>query len=228
VEPGVLIVIGVIAMVTVVGVSYYLRRKRLQELALVARGLGLSFSPTDTAGCLALPFALFSRGDGRGTENLLDGTWNGLAVREFDYWFYTDSTDAQGHHSRSYSHFSCAVTEVDAVMSPLAIARENLLTRLADSVGLDDITFELEDFNREFNVKGRDRAFANAFVDQRMMAWLMTTDRAVAFETSGPWLLAWRRRVAPAEVGGLLATLKRFRDQVPRVVFDLYRTRGGA
>lgn len=30
-------------------------------------------------------FALLRRGDGRGTENVLSGTWQGMGVREFDY-----------------------------------------------------------------------------------------------------------------------------------------------
>jgi hypothetical protein len=111
---------------------------------------------------------------------------------------------------------------VDAAFSPLSIARENVLTRLADSVGLDDVQFELEDFNRAFNVKSGDPRFANAFVDQRMMRWLMTSPRGMAFETSGPWLLVWCHRVAPADIPGVLETLKGFREQIPRVVFDLF------
>jgi hypothetical protein len=222
-NPGALFVLGLIAVIAVAGISFYLRQKRRDELAAVAKRLGLTYSIEDTANCLALPFALFDKGDGRGTENLLVGTWSGLAVRGFDYWYYDESTDANGNRSRSYSRFSCAVTSVDAALGALSIARENVLTRLADSVGLDDVQFELEDFNRAFNVKSRDPRFANALVDQRMMRWLMTSPRDVAFETSGPWVLVWCHRVPPAEIPGLFETLKGFRDQIPRVVFDLYR-----
>ena len=55
-----------------------------------------------------------------------------------------------------------------------------------------------------------------------MMHWLLETDRAFAFETCGRWLLIYSKRRRPAELVPLLGTLQGFRDQVPRVVFDLY------
>jgi hypothetical protein len=204
-------------------VSYYLKQKRRQELARMARQLGLEFSPQDVLGCLDLPFRLLTLGDGRGTENVMWGTWQGMPVREFDYWYYEESTDSQGHRSRTYHRYSCAVTEIEAACSPISISRENLLTRLADAIGLDDLELELEEFNRAFNVKAKDRRFAVALVDQRMMRFLLGTDPAFAFEACGRWLLCSSKRRRPTELVPLLGTLKGFRDHVPRVVFDLYR-----
>ena len=86
------------------------------------------------------------------------------------------------------------MTEVEAALSPLVISRVNLLTRLADSFGLADIELELDEFNRAFTVKGRDRKFIFDFLDQRMMRWLLGTDRGFAFETSGRWLLVFSKR----------------------------------
>ena len=158
---------------------------------------------------------------------MLWGSWQGVELVEFDYWYYTESTDSEGHKTKSYSHFSCAATEVDAALSPLTIGRESLLTRLADAVGLDDIEFETREFNDAFNVKSRDRKFANDFVDQRMMAWLLSTAEGFSFETSGGWLLCFSGRRPPTDLIPLLGTLKAFRDQVPRVVYDLYRVGPG-
>jgi hypothetical protein len=217
-----LIVLGVLAVAAAAVGSYLLRKRRREELARLAAGLGLEYSADDVQGCLGLPFALLQRGDGRGTENVLWGTWQGMGVREFDYWYYEESTDAQGHRSRSTYRFSCAVTEIDAACAPLTLGRENVFTRLADAIGFADVELELEEFNREFTVKCRDRKFAFDFVDQRMMRWLLDADGAVAFEASDRWLLVSSRRRRPAELVPLLATLQQFRDQVPRVVFDLY------
>jgi hypothetical protein len=152
----------------------------------------------------------------------LHGTWQGVEVREFDYWYYDETRDSQGRTQRSYRRFSCAVTEVAASFPQLSVARENLLTRIADSIGLDDIDFEVAEFNEAFNVKARDRRFANDFVDQRMIRWLLQQDAAFGFEASGRWLLVYGRRRRPTELVPLLGTLKGFRDQVPRVVYDLY------
>ncbi len=217
-----LVLLGVVALI--VG-SYYLKKKRREALAAMANQLGLSYSQEDTAGCLSLPFALLQRGDGRGTENVLSGAWQEMPIREFDYWYYEESTDSKGHTSRTTFRFSCVVTEVEAGLSPLTLNRENLFTRLADSLGLADMEFELDEFNRAFTVKCKDRKFANDFIDQRMMHWLLGTDRAFAFETSGPWLLAYSKRRKPAELVPLFGTLRQFRDGIPRVVYDLYGLR---
>jgi hypothetical protein len=223
VDTGLIIALAIVAAIGAAAWSYYSKKKRREGLAFVARQLGLTYSEDDTRGCGALPFELLHRGDGRGTENVLLGNWQGMDLLEFDYWYYTESTDSEGHRTKSYSHFSCAVAGVQAALSPLTIGRENLLTRLADAVGLDDIEFETQEFNDEFNVKSKDRKFANDFVDQRMMAWLLSAPSDMSFETCARWLLCYSGKRGPTDLIPLLGTLKAFRDQVPRVVYDLYR-----
>jgi hypothetical protein len=82
---------GLVGFVVVAAValylSYYLKQKRRQDLALAATQLGLAFSVEDTLGCLGYPFSLLARGDGRGTENVMWGAWQGIPVNEFDYWY---------------------------------------------------------------------------------------------------------------------------------------------
>lgn len=218
---GLFVLVALVALAAA-GISYHLKQKRRQELELMARQLGLTYAPQDTEGCLSLPFALLAKGDGRGTENVLSGTWQGLPVREFDYWYYEESTDSKGHRSKTYYRFSCAAAEIDAACSPITIDREGVFTRIADAIGLDDIRFELEEFNDAFNVKAKDRRFANDFVDQRMMRFLLGTERAFEFEACARWLLCYSKRRRPTELIPLLGTLKAFREHVPRVVYELY------
>jgi hypothetical protein len=221
-ENGLILAIAIAAAIAIAVWRYYAKQRRRAELASIASRLGMSYSAEDMSGCLGYPFALLRRGDGRGTENVLSGTWEGLDVVEFDYWYYTESTDSKGHRTKSYSHFSCAVAGVVASLSAVSIGRENLFTRLADAVGLDDIAFETEEFNRAFNVKSNDRRCASDLIDQRMMAWLLTAPSDLAFEVSGRWLLCYGKRRAPADLIALLGTLKGFHEQIPRVVYDLY------
>jgi hypothetical protein len=202
--------------------SYQLKQKRRRELTTMARQFGLEYSREDLSGCLSLPFALLRRGDGRGTENVLTGVWQDTPLLEFDYWYYEESTDSNGNRTRSTYRFSCAATEIDAGLSPLTLGRENVLTRLADSIGLSDIQFELEDFNRAFTVKCKDPKFANDFIDQRMMGWLIEADRSFSFEACGRWLLVYSKRRRPTDLIPLIGTLRQYRDHVPRVVYDLY------
>lgn len=221
----VLIFVGIaVAIGLAIWGAWYFKKKRREELALVAKQLGLTYSQEDTFGMLSLPFDLLRRGDGRGTENVLWGTWQGLGISEFDYWFYDETTDSEGHRSRSYSHFSCAVTQVPLAGNHLTVSKENVFTRLADHMGFRDIEFELEEFNRSFQVKSEDRRFANDVIDQRMMQWLMNNAEGFSFEYDLGYVLCFSRRRRPAELVPLLGTLKGFHDQIPNVVYSLYGT----
>jgi hypothetical protein len=202
--------------------SYYLKKKRQQELAFAAKQLGLQFALTDPFDTLAEPFALLRKGDGRGVENVMWGVWGGLACREFDYWYYEESTDAKGHRSKTYYRFSCLMTPVDAACSPLLIDEENLFTRLGDHLGFRDIEFEPEAFNKRFTVKSPDRKFANDLVDARMIDWLMQHGGGFQFDVAGDRILVSCRKRAPTELVSLFGTLQGFREQFPRVVFSLY------
>jgi hypothetical protein len=219
---GIWIVLLVVAVAGAAWWSWYSKKKRRDELAFVARQLGLSYAAEDPFGILGEPFELLSRGDGQGVENVLWGAYQGLDVRAFDYWYYTESRDANGHTSRSYSRFNGVIAPVAAACANLTIANENVLTALADHVGLRDIGFESEEFNRTFNVTSPDRKFANDLIDARMMAWLLAQAQGYAFEVVGRQVLVYRRRLGPAEVVSLLGTAKAFVDHVPTVVYSLY------
>jgi hypothetical protein len=220
---GALIVVGILVLVGLgIWYSWYAKKKRREELAIAAKQLGLQYSAEDVLGCLALPFGLLRKGDGRGTENVLWGTWQGMDLREFDFWYYDETTDSEGHTSRSYSHFSCVATQLQLTAAELSVTRENIFTRFADHVGLRDIEFESEQFNREFNVKSSDKKFANDVLDARMMQWLLQTGDGFAFEMNGPYMLTYCKRLRPTELTPLLGVMKGYIDHVPKVAYSLY------
>ncbi len=220
--PALILLLVVVVVAAVAGISFYLKQQRRQGFATMARQLGLEYSAEDPFGLLGRPFALFERGDGRGIENVLSGDWQGVSVRAFDFWYYDTSTDSNGNTSKTYHRFDCAIVPVDASCPRLTIDHETVLTRLADAVALRDIEFESEAFNRAYNVKGKDRAFATAFVDARMMAWLLEAGAGYAFEVLEDQLLVSHRRLRPAELVPLIGTAKAFGEHVPRVVASLY------
>lgn len=57
--------------------SWHAKRRRREGLARMARQLGLEFAATDPFGLPGLPFALFSRGEGRDPENVMWGPGRG-------------------------------------------------------------------------------------------------------------------------------------------------------
>jgi hypothetical protein len=217
----ILLVIGGIAL------SYYLKAKRRQELHSFASQHGLQFSASDPFSLLGWPFTLFRKGDGRGVENVMWGPWQGKdPITAFDYWYYTESTDSEGRRTKSYSRFSCATIEVAAAFPALEIARENLLTRMADSMGMEDIEFESPEFNRRYNVKAKERKFAYELLDARMLDWMVEFDQQLAFEVVGNRILAYRRRTKASGLTPLIGTLVMFRDRIPRVAWGLYPLSG--
>lgn len=224
-DPALLIVLFALGAIAVYAIRRYLKARRRQELTAAAARLGLQYSPEDHLGLVGLPFALFSRGDGRGTENLVWGEWSGATAYEFDYWYYEESADSKGSRSRTYHRFSCAVTEIPASCPHLQIARETILSRLADAVGFDDIAFESEEFNRAFNVNGDDRKFATDMIDARMMEWLLSAGATWGYEVRGSHLLCHAKRLRPSQIDLVLGCLDGFRRHIPRVVWDLYPAR---
>ncbi len=219
------LIIPLVILIAIGGIflSYYLKKKRREEMHAFAMQNGLAFSSEDMSGIDGWPFSLFRRGDGRGVENVISGMWKGTQpITAFDYWFYTESTDSKGNTSRSYQRFSCATVDVAAGFPHLEIAREGFFTRLADRLGMEDIEFESPEFNRRYNVKAGERRFAFELLDARMLRWLVDFDQGLAFEVVGNRLLAYRNRKGPVALMPLIETLLMFRERIPRVAWSFY------
>ena len=214
------LIMGAGIAVAIVALSYVSGRRRQEGFQLTAARLGLAYTYEDPFGLLDLPFELFSRGDGRGVENVLYGTWQQMPVHVFDYWYYEETSNGKTT-SRTTYRFTCVVTPIDARCPHLTIAPEDLLTRLADALALDDLQFESEAFNRAFNVKG-DHGLGVALCDARMMSWLLANGADRVFEVHGDRMLVAGDRLAPEALGSLLESVRDWTAQVPRAVFSLY------
>ena len=202
--------------------SWYLKQKRKEALSAFAAKYGFVHTPHAPPGLLAYSFPLLHKGDGRGAENGLIGTWKDMTFKAADFWYYEESTDSKGNRSKSYSRFSVAVVDIEAWLPDLAVHREDVMTLIADKVGLKDIEFESEEFNRQFQVKAKDRKFAFELIDPRMMQWLLTCDRNFGFELHGRAILIYSHRLRPHEMLPLIGSLKEFRDRIPKLVWTNY------
>ena len=224
---GVLLFAGFALILVGAGtLQWWLKQRRIVELKTMATQLGLRYSAVDQEGLSAWPFVLLQKGEGRGVENVMAGTWQGLEIREFDFWYYEESSNGKGGRSRTYYRFSCALAWIETACPGLSVTRENLLSRMAGAVGFEDIQLELEAFNRAFVVRSTDRRFAFDFLDARMIDWMLRTDHAFSFEALHTMLLVYCDRLRPLDLVPLIGTVKQFHDQVPRVVYELYG-RGG-
>jgi hypothetical protein len=212
-----------VALVVLVGVAgYYARKRRILLWQQTAASLGLQYSTEDPFDLVDLPFDLFSRGERRGTENVLSGTKDGLDVKAFEFWDYTESTDSDGSTSRSYEYFSCVLLPAPVVCPHTTIGPEGFFSRIGRALGFHDIEFESEDFNKAMKVKSAQPKFATYLVDPQMMEWLLA-NKGWQFELSDLSVLTYCKRVKPPEIATVIATAQGFHQHIPHVVDETYK-----
>ena len=217
-----IIVIGVLVVGGTIVFGYYARKRRIQEWQQTAGHLGFQYSTEDPFDLLSLPFDLFRRGDGRGVENVVWGQRDALDIKAFEYWYYEDSSDAEGHTSRDYTHFSCTVVPTAVSCPHTSIAPEGVFSRLGRALGFHDIEFESEEFNKAMKVNSADPKFATYLVDARMMQWLLD-NKGWHFELCDRWLLAYRSRTKPKLIWGVIEAAREFHQHIPKVIDETYR-----
>lgn len=219
----------ILAVLVTVGGLLYLQHRirdvpRREAYRDTARTLGLRHEADDARGLTGLPHPLLHRvAETRDVGNVLSGTWHGREVVAFEYR-YTAGTGPQ-EQAQVFAAI-CVLTPVPSPWPDLVVEPERLPTALADALALRDIDMELETFNRAFEVRSTDPRFASAFLDARMMAWLMES-APVGFgaEIVGGQLLTFVPDLLPWQVDTVLSATLGFLDQVPVVISSLYPER---
>jgi len=215
------VVLGLILVGGVALIGYYARKRRIQEWQQTAAHLGFQYSTDDPFDLLNLPFSLFQRGDGRGTENVVWGQKDSVEIKAFEFWDYTESSDMKGNRSRSYEHFSCTLLPIAAWCPHTTLGPEDMFSRIGRALGFHDIEFESGDFNRAWKVKSADPKFANYLVDPRMMEWLLD-NKGWQFELSDRWMLAYCKRLKPREIWNVIEAAREFHMKVPKIIGETY------
>jgi hypothetical protein len=203
--------VGGIALVTL-----YRKFSRRSAVEREARRLGLSFSRRDPFRVLDADFHPFLRfGKLPGTqrvENVVWGVRDGREVRAFDY----------RRPAEDEIRYSCAMVRIPDGWPSLLVRRHGPLDVARNAAGLQRIEFELDEFNRRFEVRSDDRRLASAVIDQRMIGWLLESDPALGFQLQEGWLLAWMPQLPPDELERTLTTVEGFHERIPRPVWSIY------
>jgi hypothetical protein len=223
-----LIVVLVVGIAVAGGAAYQKyrnRQARIRALMALAQRVGFDFSLVDSDRVVDMPFSLFSKGEKRGVELVLTGEHSGLPMRLFDYWYYDETTDSHGNRSRTYHRFTCGMITIPAACPRLRLGHENFMTRLGGHLGMQDVVFEYNDFNRRFRVKCDDQKFAFSLLDGQMMQWLLDADTFDSVEVDGPWVLLAGPKIDPARWLELGSWLEQFHRQIPTVVYSTYPPR---
>ena len=198
-------------------VSRFRKASRREAVETEARRLGLSFSRRDPFRVLDSdfhPFLRFGKLPGtQGVENVVWGVREGREVRAFEYWRPAEDEPIR---------YSCAMVRIPERWPPLLVRRQGSFGVARKAAGLGGQEFELETFNRLFEVRADDRRLASAVVDQRMMRWLLESDPVLGFQLQHGWLLAWVPRLPPQELERVLTMAEGFHERIPRAVWSLY------
>jgi len=214
--------VALVAVVLWVGgyllVSRFGKASRRRAVEAEARRLGLSFSRRDPFRVLDSdfhPFVRFGKLPGsQGVENVVWGERAGREVRAFEYW----RPVAEDEPIR----YSCSMVRIPGGWPPLLVRRKGRLDVARSAAGLGGQEFELENFNRAFEVRSDDRRLASAVVDQRMMGWLLESDPVLGFQLQHGWLLSWMPRLPPQELERVLTMVEGFHERIQRAVWSLY------
>lgn len=206
----------------------------------------LWFSPVDDHDTAAMPFALCDRGDRVEVGHVSCGWIGGREIRAFDLDVlvraddhvpssgFVASIDALagglgeglgGGRSEGYvvtERWACAVVRAGAECHRLSVAPEGLLTTLADLAIVPDQDLELDAFNRAFEVRADDRAFASAFLDARMASFLLEHAQGCVVETVGNRILAALPAADNSDPEAVLALVVGVAERVPKAVRALH------
>ncbi len=215
-EPGVLIlflpaliVIFVIVLYLVYTHDVKVRRQMWEELA-DTYGMGFNskdpFDIPDT-----YPFALFQKGHSRRAYNCLHGIYESLPVILFDYYY------AIGWGRQTDHYVTALLGRLNIYCPKLVIRPVTVLDRFAGLVGLGEIHFESEEFNRIFNVEGEDKKFAYDICHPEMMELLLQKP-SLTWELQGHSLLVYSSSIGrfdAEEVGVCLDLALGFVARIP-------------
>ncbi|VGO21332.1 hypothetical protein [Pontiella sulfatireligans] len=150
-------------------------KKRRDAMTLLAEKLGLDFNHERNYR-IAERYRFLDKldqGSNRYAYNLMSGPFHGRQITAFDYHYETHSTDSKGRRQTHHHHFSFFILSLEKQFPELTIAKEGLLSKIAQAVGYDDIDFESHEFSKKFVVRSKNKKFAYDFCNAQMIAYLL-------------------------------------------------------
>jgi hypothetical protein len=211
---------GIVLVVAMVAINLAAKARR-EGFARIAERLGMMFSPSRDHQ-MAARFGFLNKlaqGDNRYAFNTLWGNFRNHAVYAFDYHYETYSRSSEGRETNDH-YFSCLILMLERRFPELIIAREGFLSKLAQSLGYEDIDFESHEFSRTFCVRSRDKKFAYDFCHARTMEFLLQ-NQDLSIELEGPVLaIMFGYRLDPPQVERNLNRLVHLRSLMPKYLFS--------
>ncbi len=215
----------IIVLIVVIGSiiwGIYAGRKRRDAMTLLAEQLGLHFH-SERNYQMAKQFAFLDKldqGSNRYAYNIIEGNYEGRPVKIFDYHYETYSRDSEGRRKTHHHHFSFFILQLEKAFPELTIAREGILSKIAQAVGYDDIDFESHEFSKRFVVRSKEKKFAYDFCNAQMIDYLLDAQEIELEVDSASLALAFNRRLKVEEIEPRLRQLIEIRELMPNYLFE--------
>jgi len=190
-----------------------------------AKEVGLRAEAGDPLRMLSTPFELFRRtASARAVENTAWGMHHGREVVVVDYWYAPDSNPSRD----DYRRVVCVVDTARPEWPDISVIPTSGAAILRDAVDPSRVDLESERFDRAFEVRATERAYATALLDARMIEWLLHQPSGTGFEVAAGRLMVFgpRERASLEDVADALHRFDAFLDHVPSVIASLYPHRG--
>jgi hypothetical protein len=222
--------LAIVGFAAVFVLGYLHNKKRHDQASQYAIERGWSYERRDSRIGDGWRFGPFGQGSGRAGSFIMTGLWsavdaNGAPVsrhfRSYEYE-YTESSGVGENSSSTTYEFHVVEMQIPRPLPWLELAPEDFGTRMFAKVGVKDIQFEYEAFNRKWHVTAQDRRFAFDVVHQRMMELLMGAgyDRS-SIRIHGHTVFAWRRgHVKFEQIEPTCEALNQFINSIPQYVWD--------
>jgi Protein of unknown function (DUF3137) len=199
--------------------SWQQEQKRRELLMTWATNSGFTYAVEDDRWCDRWQASPFGEGDHRKAANVISGAVASKPFVTFDYSYQTHSSDGKGGRSTTTHRYVVTSLQLPAPLPQLQVTPENVMTRLGNAFGLDDIELESEDFNRRFRVHAGDRKFACDVLTPRTMELLLSRP-VLSWRIDGADILAWQDgRLSPAVALATTSQLRDIVDGIPSFVW---------
>ena len=205
-----------IAVVAIAVGAYLIERRRRRAFQALARALGLRYHRKSRG--IPKQYRFLNQlctGHSRYAKNILDGVYREHAVLVFDFHYAQGS----GKNRRNYD-LSFFMLKLERPFPELRIYPEDLMSKLGQMLGYEDIDFESVEFSKAYTVRSKDKKFAYDVCHVRMMEHLLRwKDRS--FEIEGEWMAMWfHKRLKPPQIPGTLDELVATRELLPEYLFQ--------
>ncbi len=216
-SPGAVFGIGVVLVLLVGAVGFWVQRKRRERLVEWARVNGWTYVSSDPSLVDLSTRYPFGQGRSRRTSEVLRGRFQGGEALSFVYSWKTGSGKSETTHT-----VHVAALALPAYLPIVEVTPEGIFDRVVTAMGMQDLRFESEAFNRAFRVQAHDERTAYAVIHPRLMERLLQPDaRGEAWRTDGVWILSWRNGATDLDsLGTRFALLSAIVASVPRHVWQ--------